>query len=141
MGIFRQYQVLVLYLVGALALTVAAVFIVNNYRLSPFKPCELGFQSLKKEITLSSLPIEGFLPSWLNGALLRIGPGQFEIGSCRATHLMDGLAMVHEFRVNQGTVAYKNRFLKGGYYAYAQAQHSLPPKNWSKTAPRRYLAT
>src|SRR5476651_2349725 len=34
----------------------------------------LGFQTLEEESTIDSLPVEGSLPDWLAGTLLRTGP-------------------------------------------------------------------
>ncbi len=38
-----------------------------------------GFRSLTQELTDVSLPIQGTLPAWLSGRLVRNGPAQFEV--------------------------------------------------------------
>ena len=74
----------------------------------------IGFESLDREIQASDLPVEGALPDWLSGTLIRNGPAQFEVGEQDYNHWFDGHAMLHAFRVEEGTVGYRNRFLETG---------------------------
>lgn len=71
-----------------------------------------GFRSLTDEIRLPDVPVDGHLPDWLRGVLLRNGPGLFEIGEQRLNHWFDGLAMLHAFAFADGRVSYANRFLR-----------------------------
>lgn len=77
---------------------------------------ELGFQSLDEEVTDRRLAVEGDLPKWLSGTLLRNGPGSFEFGGEQATHWFDGLAMLRRYAFEDGTVSYSNRFLRTEAY-------------------------
>lgn len=72
-----------------------------------------GFESLEDERIIEALPIEGELPGWLSGSLLRTGPAKFEAGTQRLRHWFDGLAMLHRFTFSDGTISYANRFLEG----------------------------
>ena len=66
-----------------------------------------GFRSLTREIADPvALPVEGTLPSWLNGTLLRTGPSKFEVGARTYNHWFDGLAMLHRFAFEDGGVTY-----------------------------------
>jgi carotenoid cleavage dioxygenase-like enzyme len=38
----------------------------------------LGYRSLEQETNFENLAINGEVPNWLRGTLLRLGPGQFE---------------------------------------------------------------
>lgn len=76
----------------------------------------LGFKSLKEETFLPDLEVEGKLPPWLTGTLLRNGPALFEIGEERFNHWFDGLAMLHAFAFTGGRVSYRNRFLRSSAY-------------------------
>jgi carotenoid cleavage dioxygenase-like enzyme len=80
---------------------------------------ELGFRSVDREFTDHRLPVEGTIPDWLSGRLIRNGPGQFEVGGERATHWFDGLAMLRKYAVADGAVRYTNRFLRTEAYAAA----------------------
>ncbi|MEF8866620.1 MAG: carotenoid oxygenase family protein, partial [Salinibacter sp.] len=71
-----------------------------------------GFESLHQEIHEPSLPTEGNWPDWLAGTLIRNGPAQFEVGDESYNHWFDGHAMLHAFRMRDGTVAYRNRFVR-----------------------------
>jgi beta,beta-carotene 9',10'-dioxygenase len=81
----------------------------------------LGFSSLENEVKLDSIPLEGELPDWLDGALLRTGPAKFEAGEQPYRHWFDGQAMLHRFGVSgeRGTVSYASRFLRTKAYAAA----------------------
>ncbi|HEX3909855.1 MAG TPA: carotenoid oxygenase family protein [Solirubrobacteraceae bacterium] len=85
----------------------------------------LGFTTLERETTIERLPLEGELPSWLSGSLLRTGPAKFEIGAHRMRHWFDGLAMLHRFTVADGAVSYGNRYLHSRSYRTAQEQGKL----------------
>jgi beta,beta-carotene 9',10'-dioxygenase len=75
-----------------------------------------GFTTQPNEIDIDALPIQGEIPRWLSGVLLRNGPAQFEVGSMSYRHWFDGLAMLHSFRFAEGGVAYKNRYLRTDAY-------------------------
>jgi len=85
-------------------------------------PTTLGFTTLEQETTVDQLPLEGELPAWLTGSLLRTGPAKFEVGAERMRHWFDGLAMLHRFTIDGGNVSYGNRFLEGHSYRAARAQ-------------------
>jgi carotenoid cleavage dioxygenase-like enzyme len=70
-----------------------------------------GFESLRQELHEPALPVSGQLPDWLSGTLIRNGPAQFEVGDQDYNHWFDGHAMLHAFRVGEGAVAYRNRFV------------------------------
>ncbi|WP_415379213.1 carotenoid oxygenase family protein [Halosimplex sp. TS25] len=84
---------------------------------------ELGFASLSNEVRDRSLPVEGTLPDWLDGALVRNGPATFEAGGERVHHWFDGLAMLHRFAFDGrgDTVSYTNRSLRSETYRRAMA--------------------
>lgn len=75
-----------------------------------------GFETLEAEVALDSLPLEGTIPEWLTGTLVRNGPAKFEAGERRLNHWFDGLAMLHKFSFGGGSVSYANRFLRGKSY-------------------------
>lgn len=77
----------------------------------------VGFESLREE-TQAPCPVEGTLPSWLHGTLVRTGPAQFEAGGVSMRHWFDGLAMLRAFRFDGrgGRVTYANRFLRSTTY-------------------------
>jgi beta,beta-carotene 9',10'-dioxygenase len=79
----------------------------------------LGFSTLDREVTKVPLPLEGELPAWLGGSLIRAGPAKFEVGSQEYEHWFDGLAMLHCFVLEAGAVTYSNRYLRSRAYCEA----------------------
>jgi beta,beta-carotene 9',10'-dioxygenase len=75
-----------------------------------------GFQTLEDERIVDSLELEGTLPTWLEGSLIRTGPAKFEVGERSVNHWFDGLAMLHRFAFAEGKVAYRNRFLESSAF-------------------------
>ncbi len=93
---------------------------------SPSTPAyELGFRSVDREFTARPLPVEGSIPEWLSGALIRNGPGKFEVGDERVNHWFDGLAMVRRYAFDDGEVRYTNRFLRTEAYENASDGRSV----------------
>ena len=43
-------------------------------------------------VTPMRLKVDGALPKWLRGSLVRVGPGSFEVGRQQLQHQIDGLA-------------------------------------------------
>ena len=81
-----------------------------------------GFSTLEKEISLRNVAVQGTLPPWLEGTLIRTGPAKFEVEGQSLRHWFDGFAMLHAFSFHKGKVAYANKFLESTAYTYAQ-QH------------------
>jgi beta,beta-carotene 9',10'-dioxygenase len=79
-------------------------------------PYALGLRSHLREVHIEDLPVEGTLPPWLAGTLIRNGPAQFEVGLERYNHWFDGLAMLHAFTFSGGKVSYRNRFVQSRSY-------------------------
>jgi carotenoid cleavage dioxygenase-like enzyme len=96
-----------------------------------------GFRSLDAEHDDLALDVEGEIPAWLSGSLIRNGPGRFEVGGERVEHWFDGLAMLHKFRFEEGSgtaegsetdggeVFYSNRFLRTEAYREAVEDQTI----------------
>ena len=80
----------------------------------------LGLTNLDDEITVDELELEGELPPWLAGSLLRTGPARWDLGKQTVNHWFDGLAMLHRFTIDGGSVSYANRFLRTKAFAGAK---------------------
>jgi carotenoid cleavage dioxygenase-like enzyme len=98
----------------------------------------LGFTSLDREIDAAALPLEGTLPPWLAGSLLRNGPARFEAGAQRYRHWFDGQAMVHRFTIEAGGVSYANRFLRSPAFVEAERSGRIACSEFA-TDPQRTL--
>ncbi|NWH93108.1 BCDO1 dioxygenase, partial [Aegithalos caudatus] len=58
----------------------------------------------------------GQLPTWLQGILVRNGPGMHTIGDSKYNHWFDGLALLHSFTFKNGEVYYRSKYLRSDTY-------------------------
>jgi beta,beta-carotene 9',10'-dioxygenase len=98
----------------------------------------LGFQTLDDERAIESLPVDGSLPDWLTGTLLRTGPAKFEVGARGYRHWFDGLAMLHRFSFDNSRVGYANRYVTSRAYRAARAEGRIAYSEFA-TDPCRTL--
>lgn len=86
-----------------------------------------GFRSLgpEHEVAVDSLPLEGSLPAWLTGSLVRTGPAKWDVGERSVNHWFDGFAMLHRFGFADGSVSYASRFLQTRAYRAAQERGEI----------------
>lgn len=71
---------------------------------------------LDKEVSNRPLEIQGTIPSWLSGTLVRNGPVNVTVNGESNSHWFDGLAMLHAFSMHEGKVIYSNKFLRSEAY-------------------------
>ncbi|MFM7234209.1 MAG: carotenoid oxygenase family protein [Flavobacteriales bacterium] len=98
---------------------------------------ERGFLRNSEECEIDALTIEGEIPSWLNGELIRNGPGQVSIDK-PMKHWFDGLAMLHRFQIKNGMVGYRSRFIDCKAYRAAQEEGRISYSDFA-TDPCRTL--
>ncbi len=82
----------------------------------------LGFEDLRREVRIGRLEVDGRLPRWLEGTLVRNGPARYEVGDRTFNHWFDGLGMLHAFTIGRGRVGYANRFLRSSAYRAAKEE-------------------
>lgn len=93
---------------------------------------QLGFQSHEQERQNASLSVEGTVPAWLNGTLVRNGPGKFDFSDGKSvTHWFDGLAMLHSFNFRNGQVIYTCKFLHSKAFTHAQTKGRLSSREFA----------
>ena len=97
----------------------------------------LGFSTLESEVTVEELPLQGEIPAWLSGSLLRTGPAKFEVGEDSLRHWFDGLAMLHRFTIADGSVSYGNRFLNSRSYRAARDEGKLAYREFASDPCRK----
>ena len=66
----------------------------------------------------TSCPVQGTIPEYVDGTLLRNGGGIWSSTSGEMySHIFDGLAKIHAYRIHSSSsVAFQARFLKGKWY-------------------------
>ncbi len=85
----------------------------------------VAVQTLDSEVTDRHLPVEGNIPRWVDGTLLRTGPAKFEVGDRSLRHWFDGFAMLHRFAITNGSVRYSNKYLETSSYTHATDHNEL----------------
>lgn len=98
-----------------------------------------GFISLTKEVPRIPLACQGTIPSWLNGRLLGTGPAQFELGKSMTKYWFNGLAMLHSFVFEKGTLYYHNKFLESAYYKRCMKNGKFD-SNMSTEKPKSFFS-
>lgn len=83
------------------------------------------FFDLDHEVNRSPCTVQGTIPSWLSGTLLRNGPAKFTVGGKERVSWFDGLAMLHAFEFTPKQVLYSNRFLRCEQYYIMVKEKSL----------------
>ena len=75
------------------------------------------FQSTNERPEPISAEVRGTIPTWLTGALVRVGPGRFECGDTPLNHWFDGQGLLHCFHIEAGQVTYSNKFVRSDSWA------------------------
>jgi beta,beta-carotene 9',10'-dioxygenase len=85
----------------------------------------LGYRSIELESFFEHLPVEGSMPRWLRGALLRLGPGKFETPKIQLAHHFDGFGLLHRFGFSDTGVSYRNAFIESPMLSEARLSGEL----------------
>jgi carotenoid cleavage dioxygenase-like enzyme len=88
------------------------------------------FTSQTKQTELTKLKVDGEIPKWLNGKLIRNGPALFELGNVKFKHWFDGWAMLHGFNIENGEVFYHSKFIKSKEYLENQKDENASVLSW-----------
>jgi beta,beta-carotene 9',10'-dioxygenase len=81
----------------------------------------LGFKPQAEERDLADLPVQGRIPAWLDGQLIRSSAVAFDNGGWHSRHWFDGLAMLSAFDIAGGRVGFRSRYLRTAEYRAAQS--------------------
>ena len=102
-------------------------------------PYQLGFSATHQEGEFNALPVQGKIPKWLGGSLIRTGPGTLEVGKQSYHHWFDGLAMLRKFSFTNGEVSFANRFVESQAYQEAKAKGKISRGEFGTTARHSLL--
>ena len=86
---------------------------------------QLAFSSQEEELEVDAVPLQGELPGWLGGTLVRVTPALLEAGGTPVRHWFDGLAMLNAFSIGDGRVSYSSRFLESREYRHVREHGEL----------------
>lgn len=90
---------------------------------SPFFASSFG--SNQQEVSWEDLAIEGKIPEWLSGNLVRNGPGLVRAEYQDLSHWFDGQAALHSFSIQRGKVNYRCRYLQTESYKFIRDNQKL----------------
>ncbi len=115
----------------------------NSYPLVPKNKyikshVSIGFSDLDSEINIDELPVQGDLPNWLAGTLIRNGPAKFDLEKQSVNHWFDGLAMLHRFSFENGKVSYVNKFIKSKSFKKSKQEGKIAYREFA-TDPCRSI--
>ncbi len=101
------------------------------------------FSSQTDEIEKSALPIQGQLPQWLEGSLLRTGPSLYEFGDTKLNHLFDGMAKFYKvsFSGSAQKVFFTSRFAQSKAYLKGRQTAVLQSYEFGSGPKRTKLQT
>ena len=118
----------------------------SSITLNPATSTQHKTSTTKPTISLlaTSLPtehaynaeIEGILPTDLNGALFRNGPGLFERDGYRKKNLLDGDGMIQKISIANGKATYQNHFVRTPKYLAEEKAGKFLYPTWTTLAPK-----
>lgn len=91
------------------------------------------------------IDVHGELPAWLKGSIVRLGPGQFQVGRQQLKHQLDGLAKLTKYTISEGDVAFQTRMLRS--HLFNRTKLAAPPSSrrwapqWTEPALITMLAS
>jgi len=104
----------------------------------------VGLEPLDAEVEDVELEVQGTVPDWLSGTLVRNGPGRWTAQPGgqgeQVGHWFDGFAMLHRFALSQGHVHYASRYVHSPAWRAAVEQGRLgfaevgtnPRRRWTE---------
>ena len=101
----------------------------------------IGLRTLTNEYVDEPVSLEGSLPEWLTGTLVRNGPGKFETDDGPLQHWFDGLALIRRFGLDGSadTVRFSARFLRSAEYEHVRQTGSLKTGQFGTAHTDSYL--
>ncbi len=70
------------------------------------------FQTAPETPERITTEVQGTIPDWVNGTLLRNAPAKYEFGKHAYKHWFDGLSLLHAFIIEKGQVSYHSKYLE-----------------------------
>ena len=104
----------------------------------PVRATRRALRRSRRRSTLDSLSVEGTIPEWLTGTLLRNGPAKFEAGEQAASPLVRRPRDAPQVLLRRRRVSYANRFLRSEAYRAAEREGRISYREFA-TDPCRSI--
>lgn len=89
-------------------------------------PTTRDYIPLHQEFDYTVEEFDGALPEGLRGTMYRNGPGKMEAGGQPLGHLFDGDGMLSMYAISDGTMHFRNRFVRTKHYLKSLTSHGAP---------------
>ena len=93
------------------------------------------YQSANEHPDPIDAEVEGTIPEWLRGQLVRVGPGKFEWGETKYNHWFDGDAILNRFAIENGGVKFSSRFLRSRSFVESEKNNRIMFSQFGTNAP------
>ncbi|KAF6035553.1 BCO2 [Bugula neritina] len=99
----------------------------NNNNNETSKECPISplFECFPECLVDVFADVQGVIPPWLSGSLVRVGPGKFKYGEQEVKHWFDGAGILHKFSVAEGRVTFQSKFIESEAYKNNTAQQRI----------------
>jgi carotenoid cleavage dioxygenase-like enzyme len=77
------------------------------------------------------LDVHGDLPAWLKGSIVRLGPGQFQVGRQQLKHQLDGLAKLTKYTIAKEGVTFQTRMLRSHLFNRTKLAAPSSSRRWA----------
>lgn len=94
-----------------------------------------------EEMNYVDLNVQGKIPHWINGILIRNGPGILRGKNGPVKHWFDGLAKLHAFSINQGSVKYTCKFIQSDAYKEYEKTKDFDFNGFAERAKKEQFST
>ena len=94
------------------------------------------YTTVSEQVKPTAANVQGSVPDWLKGSLLRNGPAMYEVGEEKYKHWFDGLAMLHNYTIESGQVTYCSRYLQSQAHEQAEARKSIVYAEFGTPVPQ-----
>lgn len=80
------------------------------------------FRTTEEQLTPLEAKIEGEVPPWLNGHLVRLGPGVFDLkDGFVMCHYFDGYGVLVNFEISNGKITFQKRYVQSDAFKKASS--------------------
>lgn len=90
---------------------------------------------VEQEFDGVALPVEGVIPEELSGTLYRNGNGRFEHQGIPYNHLFDGDGMPVAFKIENGKITYRNRYVRTREFVKEEAAGKMLFRSFGTNIP------
>lgn len=89
------------------------------------------FQEAEEQPSPVPADVEGSVPNWVSGTILRLGPGKFSWDKTSYNHWFEGDAIMNRFHVVNGQVEFSSKFVKSASYLNTKKKNRIARQHFA----------